>query len=299
MDTSTLKEYVKNVYEIETALLAQRMISSYLDKEIYYARFYNTSPKKQLSENYREENWDITKIPIFILVPLAIIFFIRFGFSFLTLGIVVAITLISLLVCYLIDRKHHAKLDAAVRNELARLDQENKLIEQKNEKNRQAAMIQVQYLQEEKDIVEKSIEQAKQMLDSYYSLNIIHKNYRDLTAVSSFYQYLDSERCYQLTGPDGAYNKYEDELLHKQILEKLDTVVGRLDNIIDRLDDIQNQLRQIKGNQIKLYNGIKKGLDTLNEFRQYHLEIIQKLKNQSKSTEMIEWMTFYNTMTRK
>ncbi len=44
-----------------------------------------------------------------------------------------------------------------------------------------------------------------------YSINAIYPNYRDVSALSSFYEYLNSERCYDLEGPDGAYNLYETE----------------------------------------------------------------------------------------
>lgn len=44
-----------------------------------------------------------------------------------------------------------------------------------------------------------------------YSMNVIYTNYRDLFALSSIYEYLNSGRCYELEGPHGAYNLYEQE----------------------------------------------------------------------------------------
>lgn len=105
-----------------------------------------------------------------------------------------------------------------------------------------------------KSRLEKVLPQCKEryakssfLLAEIYSCNIIYPKYRNLIAVSSFYDYLMSGRCYSLEatgfgGSDGAYNIYEQE--------------ARLDRIITQLDTVIACLNQIKSNQYMLYKAI-------------------------------------------
>lgn len=43
--------------------------------------------------------------------------------------------------------------------------------------------------------------------------------------------YLQSERCYELTGPGGAYNLYESEMRANMIITKLDNIENKLDTV--------------------------------------------------------------------
>ena len=82
-----------------------------------------------------------------------------------------------------------------------------------------------------------------QDLAMYYKQDIIYPKYRNLAALTSIYEYLESGRCDELTGPQGAYNLYEDEL--------------RKDIIINQLNTIISDLEQIKYNQYMLYQEVK------------------------------------------
>ena len=73
-----------------------------------------------------------------------------------------------------------------------------------------------------------------------YATEIIFGKYRDLAAITSFYEYLLSGRCETLDGINGCYNLYESEL--------------RANIIINKLDTIGDSLEQIKGNQYLLYS---------------------------------------------
>lgn len=95
--------------------------------------------------------------------------------------------------------------------------------------------------------IQQGMYQSKALLNEIYSCNIIYPKYRNLIAVSSFYDYLMSGRCYSLEatafgGSDGAYNIYEQE--------------ARLDRIITQLDTVIACLNQIKSNQYMLYKAI-------------------------------------------
>lgn len=105
------------------------------------------------------------------------------------------------------------------------------------------------YIQEMNDINNTYI-QVHQTLNSYYDLNIIFPKYRSLIPISSFYEYLQSGRCTELTGTNGTYNKYEDELRQNLIISKLDTIISQLENI--------------KSNQFMLYQAINNQTQAIN-----------------------------------
>ena len=66
-------------------------------------------------------------------------------------------------------------------------------------------------------------------------INCIHQilyiKYRNLVAVTTFIEYLESGRCKSLYGYTGCYNVYEQELRQNTIIGKLDQVLIQLDQI--------------------------------------------------------------------
>ena len=73
-----------------------------------------------------------------------------------------------------------------------------------------------------------------------YSLDVIFPKYRNIIAVSSFYEYLLSGRCDKL---EGAYNIFESEL--------------RMNLIINKIDDVIKHLEKIEQHQYMLYSAIQ------------------------------------------
>lgn len=99
----------------------------------------------------------------------------------------------------------------------------------------------------EKALLEQEIHSAEDTIkkliaakNKLYSFNVIFGKYRNLVALSSFYEYLMSGRCISLEGPGGAYNIYETEI--------------RANQIISQLSDVVNSLEQIKNNQYMAYS---------------------------------------------
>ena len=85
---------------------------------------------------------------------------------------------------------------------------------------------------------------SAERLQIIYQKNIIFQKYRNLTMVSSLYEYICAGRCIELEGHEGAYNILETEI--------------RLDHIILQLDKVIAQLEQIKQNQFMLYSAVQK-----------------------------------------
>lgn len=104
-------------------------------------------------------------------------------------------------------------------------------------------------------------------------MNILHPDYRNIVAVCSLCQYLDSERCYSLKGYDGAYNIYEQE--------------KRMDIIITKLVDIIENLKQIQRNQQMIYNAIVSAHTAVSEVMQGIRSDLKK--NQAINQEIREY----------
>ena len=84
-----------------------------------------------------------------------------------------------------------------------------------------------------------------------YSLDVIFPKYRNIIAVSSFYEYLLSGRCDKLEGAEGAYNIFESEL--------------RMNLIINKIDDVIKHLEKIEQHQYMLYSAIQENNKQVNQ----------------------------------
>ena len=72
-----------------------------------------------------------------------------------------------------------------------------------------------------------------------------------MVAITTISEYLASGRCYELEGPNGAYNLYEMEL--------------RQNIVINQLSSIITNLEQIRNNQYTLYQELVKANDTVEQ----------------------------------
>ena len=81
------------------------------------------------------------------------------------------------------------------------------------------------------------------LLNEYYALDVIHKDYRSLIPISSINKYLQTGICNTLEGVNGAYSRYEYE--------------RQMNIIIDRLGTVISQLNSIRRTQELLYNAVQ------------------------------------------
>lgn len=132
------------------------------------------------------------------------------------------------------------------------------------------------FLNLEIDYAKKQLKQLQSGLSKLYSYNIIYQKYHNLVAVSSFYEYLDSERCDALEGTNGVYNLYESEI--------------RANAIITQLNVISESLETIKNNQFLLYQQLNNLNKTLTNISKGLNKCLDELKNINKScTEISEY----------
>ena len=94
----------------------------------------------------------------------------------------------------------------------------------------------------------------KSSLYALYSKNVIYTKYRNLVTIATLFEYIDSGRCFELEGPNGAYNLYEGEL--------------RSDMIISSLSSIISNLEAIRNNQYTIYQSIENANATTHQLLQ-------------------------------
>lgn len=122
--------------------------------------------------------------------------------------------------------------------------------------------------------------QTTEALDKLYSFDIIYPKYRNIIAVSSISEYFDSGRCDSFTGPNGAYNMYEDEL--KQNL------------IISNLEAINDNLESIKNNQYSLYEIMNDNLGYYNAINREITNTDSQILDLTNTTKRLEEMQSIN-----
>lgn len=93
-------------------------------------------------------------------------------------------------------------------------------------------------------------------LDKLYAEGVIYSKYRNMVAVSTIYEYLESGRCSQLEGPDGAYNLYEMELRQNVIIGQLSSITDNLERIKENQFTLYNEIVEANGNTSSLLSDI-------------------------------------------
>jgi len=125
---------------------------------------------------------------------------------------------------------------AFARNEIKKLRDEKKEYPSKS-------LGKKQMIDTEISLVEDALKESFKCRNEMYSYNIVFDKYRNIVALTTFYEYLMAGRCESLDGANGAYNIYENEI--------------RLDAIITQLDEIKIKLDEIKQNQYMIYKTMK------------------------------------------
>lgn len=123
-----------------------------------------------------------------------------------------------------------------------------------------------------------SIKKVMKTKNELYSYSVIYKKYRNLIALSSIYEYLDSGRCDTLTGAHGAYNMFEKEARANEVIIKLNVII--------------NSLEKIKTNQYILYSELKQVNDNLQSINKSLSDVIDEISqinaNLEKNNSYIE-----------
>lgn len=163
-----------------------------------------------------------------------------FAWDFPELFAAVPITIVVLLILAVVLVIAFAIIEFILHNTIGRKKYSIKMKEYKkeNEQIDKTNANQLKLYNENKTIIDDRISNVKQDLkdvektmSKYYDLDVIYPKYRNLVAITTFIEYLESGRCKSLYGYTGCYNVYEQELRQNTIIGKLDQVLIQLDQI--------------------------------------------------------------------
>lgn len=272
MDTQTLKNYVTKAKEIESLIYThERLKPLYLNeidksvmRKLPNIKEPNFPQKPREPEMLNvQEGLKIAAIFMPIISVCLLIFFIydlivwgNFSVFFLLFTAVTAFIGWDFIKSSSEQKSYHETNNKRKEDYNLRL----KLYEEECDKEAQRYNILVKQYEQKMDeynfAKEKSIEQKnnvsvsfdettkilKDSLEKLYDKNIIFPKYRNFVAITMISEYLESGRCSELEGPNGAYNLYESELRQNIIINQLSTIIDNLD--------------QIKNNQFILYQEI-------------------------------------------
>lgn len=113
--------------------------------------------------------------------------------------------------------------------------------------------------------------------NTLYAANIVFEKYRDIVALSTFYEYLMAGRCTSLEGSSGAYNLYEME--------------SRANMIITQLAQIEKSLQKIRQTQYMIcdqLSAMNYALDRMNSTMDAAYEAITDIR--ANTTDMNTYM---------
>lgn len=251
MAENSLKMYLKNVYAMEKAVYLQEEVC----KELLSRRNRLKNWKPQAMKEVESEDIKIQcygsgrSADIFAYVCfiggciLAVMSLLKFNILGTLFWFFAGIG--GTLVCgnWIKPALIKSEYERLYQEQRIKIDAENTNIEAMNMVAKIEIDRKLKALDAEYSIAKKQLDETKNILHKMYNKAIIFPKYRNFTAVSSFYEYIDSGRCTRLDGHEGAYNIFENEIRQNIIIQKLDEAV--------------RMLKKIEQNQYMLYDAIR------------------------------------------
>ena len=153
------------------------------------------------------------------------LFFIPAGIligAYIAIGIVIVI--LNVLIGNTFGRKRY-------KNDIKEYEKESKEVDEKNANQIILYTKNKAIIDERISNIRKDLKDVEKTMSQYYDVDVIYPKYRNLVALTTFIEYLESGRCKSLYGYTGCYNVYEQELRQNTIIGKLDQVLIQLDQI--------------------------------------------------------------------
>lgn len=301
MTSENLVQYLKRIYVIEKNLYGLNLVKNNLSIRI------NTKPNYRKIEKEEGNPFDhLSTIGIIALILSIVaigLFLYAVNMGRIKIWIIVIFAEFVLApMAFSFAWMYFSDLDARslaeenaqrVKAENAKAIQSNAILKQKYETR-------VKALRAELLGIDKLIKETENTRDRFYSNGLIHKKYQNLAAISSIYEYIETRTCYQLEGPDGAYNKYD-------YMQKLGQIETDLKIVIKELDSIR-RTQEYLYDAVKESNALARNMvDSFNRTEQQLIRANQSLDNvveyQRQSTEYnritacnSEFMTWYTLL---
>jgi len=92
-------------------------------------------------------------------------------------------------------------------------------------------------------MIHSQLQIAQQNLSQLYAMNLLPEQYRNMNAVATMYEYLETGRCNTIAGHGGIYDTYETEKIQLAQLEQQ----VQMNQTLLRMEDGQRQIcREIR-----------------------------------------------------
>lgn len=284
MNNEELKEYLHNVSQLELSAYMQARALQSIKRQISALKDYDPIPYRDYKKynDSLEKNLMVSHIMIIIFIVLylvivtKIIKFFEIPFSLMTFLIGYGLFFIMVIPGWYLgtkEVKEKLKWREEGREEVDRYNAEAK---RKNEMMSKRIPLQIRMLEPQQRAMYQRAKKTKALLDQYYSLNIIHKDFRGLIPVCTMYGYFDWGVCSELEGPHGAYKQYLND-------SKLGIIISKLNEISDKLDDLRDDINQA---QRKLIMGIREMNQKVNSLNKSMTIGIKKMDDISRNTEL-------------
>lgn len=292
--------YLENIISLEKTAYMQTEIIDKLDREI------QSLGRPQWISEPREANTDFAErfigIGVFTVLGGAAIFGFQGLFdSFISgaiggilkgglIGLVFAILIA--LVPYSIEKSEkHSQYEQRLAQYYSEKSADDRRVQEEKKRAERLKSLKSATIAKQKE--------TKNLLREYYDVGMIYPKYQNMVAVCSIYEYFQCGVCDRLTGHEGAYNKFDSEIL--------------LNRIICKMDDILKSLDSIKNNQYMLYSAIQNGNQNVQRLISKTDEQTRLLGFVADNTELAaynaqqaveearfgNWLTTYDMMTRR
>jgi len=198
------------------------------------------------------------------------------------------------------DRKIYAieqKLNEKTMELESVIEKENEIAKAIEKKAQEAMLFDVPsqskllFIEDEIAKAETTLAKCYQCKNKLYSYGIVFEKYQNIIALSAFSEYLMSGRVFTLSGPDGAYNLYENECRMNLIISQLSEVLEALEKIQENQYLLYSKLTEINNELVSLNNATAKAisaLDTISDNTGVMSESLEAIKN---NTEVIAYNT--------
>ena len=295
LSTENLKGYLYHVRDLEVACYEQKDYIKHLHSLLYKAEYPIINQEIAYYPYTRPSFLNILKIcaGLGVIISAIIMFFLFYrldGYSLVgsIAGAIIGGSIAGVIngallspLGYLIAIGVNAAI-TKIRN--SKIDLENREISADNDviiaqSHKRADLILVEIKKANQKYME-----TKDVLAQFYSKGIVYQKYHGLVPITMFCEYIASGRCTTLTGHEGAYNIYENEI--------------RLDLILTKLDDIIEQLKQIKQRQYMLADLIEKSnreITKLTKIVSVQTQLLQNIETNTALSAYYDGITARNT----
>ena len=275
-----IKQYIAQIYEVEKTLFIEKDFKTKLYGKIDELNNWERitylnewEDKEELHELWEDAENETYSLFIDFIFPIIIVLSFFVGgylvaknvwewWTIFSIGFGLVTGFCSLFITTALHDWRHDK----TRVVYERLQNEvNSDIAERNRETEEIVQKKIDLIKVEINEINKSIGETEKVLEMYYDINYIYPKYRNLAAISSIAEYLQSGRCDTLEGPNGAYNIYESEMRLGIIISKLDQVISKLDQIQSNQYMLYSAIEEANNNTCRLMDSVNYSIDLLTD----------------------------------